>query len=826
MASVSNELVSTEPFSPDSAASPDLDNVTSTDISNVLSVPSKTMVEVVIPQTSLINAANQAKPMVYSKQDPELEQDNQGNVIEDNYDLGFSDVLFITLNWILIHVLAQTYYAIDGRIVAEQVIAEHLSNGTIAGIVSKSIGLRIVTALEQLALTDTVKASSDEEIDTEKQLEEHIISRINNRQIFLQLLASGIRDAGNAVPTELSTRITNATQIALNSMTDTDQPWPRKVYIGKQSEWLHPEIKQLNQEYNTLFTTIPPPYYDMVDSDTLRTRFIVERANPNALPRGDEDLEYSIGDHDVEQSPDIRNDEEHSDYSYHSVHSDHSDDEEQIDSKSDNGSQKAACFVALSSNDLDDKVLNTDVDLEKIWMHAFRLEIVETYLSMAPKELNNIVAYDIRSTSLIDRIKSRVDKQFNELVKLANIIMNGQDISVLRTQVDIELDKMQSQPSAIITLLEKLNTAFNWSENETRVVQAIQKIAAQLNPQLYMSSPLPSPAPFPNISRSPSPSSLSLSFKRDRLLTNIQEIADVVLVEKMESIIRSHYYRKEHFTQSTNNIIEDLHSNELGRRLRINIDRTIKRLSEAGTIERDLSSSEMSNLVTLITHQSMKKAIVNRLLGAAMKNIKQNPLLKSFCNEVDRLRHFSYRNYNASLNSGTKTNKQLILNPNFAQQRLQQKKEEEDRRIQKIQKIQYIQEQLEQQIKIKEQEQLDQQMKQKEQEQQIRDKQRLKEQEQQLQQELLQRRTSSNYANTTTIQSNSYKVESDLIMAQLQAVQHKQVTNQITQSIQPTIPPPSMDLTQFLNQTEVMHLTAILDRLPPHLRRRFLERWV
>jgi hypothetical protein len=97
-----------------------------------------------------------------------------------------------------------------------------------------------------------VKASSDEEIDAEKELKEHIIIRIKNRQIFLQLLAGGIRDADNALSPEFSSRLTEAIRIALDKPFDNEQAWPRKANVGKLEEWLFPEIREMNQEYHTV----------------------------------------------------------------------------------------------------------------------------------------------------------------------------------------------------------------------------------------------------------------------------------------------------------------------------------------------------------------------------------------------------------------------------------------------------------------------------------------------------------------------------------------------------------------------------------------------
>jgi hypothetical protein len=144
-----------------------------TDVRVVTTIFHNTAVEVVIPQkTTPSEDIPETISQLISSSPPamEMEQNMGGEheemVVEDNYELGFSDVLFITFNWVLFRVLKTAYYAIDGREVAHQLIAKHLSDGTIAGIALKGIELRITTALDQLALTDVRRGAN--RIDEEK----------------------------------------------------------------------------------------------------------------------------------------------------------------------------------------------------------------------------------------------------------------------------------------------------------------------------------------------------------------------------------------------------------------------------------------------------------------------------------------------------------------------------------------------------------------------------------------------------------------------------------------------------------------------------------
>jgi hypothetical protein len=67
-----------------------------------------------------------------------------------------------------------------------------------------------------IRVIQTVRASSNDEVDAEQELEKHIIMRIKNRSVFLQLVSSGIRDAGDAIPREFATRLAHAVRTALN----------------------------------------------------------------------------------------------------------------------------------------------------------------------------------------------------------------------------------------------------------------------------------------------------------------------------------------------------------------------------------------------------------------------------------------------------------------------------------------------------------------------------------------------------------------------------------------------------------------------------------
>jgi hypothetical protein len=63
-----------------------------------------------------------------------------------------------------------------------------------------------------------------------------------------------------------------------------------------------------------------------------------------------------------------------------------------------------------------------DTCIKDVLLHAFRLEIIELYALTPTKELNNMLAHDIRGGSLVDRIRLRVIEQYKELCTFAQIL--------------------------------------------------------------------------------------------------------------------------------------------------------------------------------------------------------------------------------------------------------------------------------------------------------------------------------------------------------------------------------------------------------------------
>ncbi|KAI8052487.1 hypothetical protein BDF22DRAFT_688705 [Syncephalis plumigaleata] len=790
---------------------------TNTNVNVITIAACNTVVQVVIPQTSThSDIIPKSVTQLISSSSPsrmEMEQDmsveHEDMVVEDNYELGFSDVLFITFNWVLFRVLktADRY----------QVIAEHLSNGTIAGI----------------ALKGTVKASSDEEIDAEKELKEHIIIRIKNRQIFLQLLEGGIRDAGNALLPEFSSRLANAIRVALNTSIDDDQPWPRKPSVGKLEEWLFPEIRQMNQKYSTIYVPISPPFDELIDLDTLRTNLIIERASPDAPPRGDEAIIYEIDETDEIDENNSTHDMEIID---ENVNEERDNDNNNSNSSNNNNNTQSPEDGELSDNAVqvvEESVSpvnlpKPDMDrcIKDILLHAFRLEITEVYALAPAKELNNMLAHDIRGGSLVDRTRLRVIEQFKDLLAFAHITANGEFTTELNAQAKSELDKISEEPVRLLSLLKRVIDTFKWSTEQMNAIEAINKMIKQLDPHQHRAPSLPPPAaasspPPPSVPTNVSTTSYEKTPPKPIVLPNkppiikrhhypkirqnasSHEVAEIVAAVKLENVMMSQYLRRSHIDASVKSIFDDLAKGELGYRIFNNIGSTLKRLLEEQNIV--FETNELNNVFKIIEDLCSSRTTVYHMIEGVLKNLKKNPGCITPYAETIEAYWYKVRNDYRSSSSSNLSKRQHPQSSSSVSVSATSHESSNLKSQESSNSVYMPSNTTSKHVAASHHESF--------------------------------RHTTSRAAQHATRlppqphphpqqQQQHYNEHRHPPQSNINGVESHVMLSSDTASTQSVSVDYSAALGQFLNQTEITHLTLMLDRLPPHLRRRMLNRWI
>ncbi|RKP24284.1 hypothetical protein SYNPS1DRAFT_29948 [Syncephalis pseudoplumigaleata] len=465
-----------------------------------------------------------------------------------------------------------------------------------------------------------------------------------------------------------------------------------------------------------------------------------------------------------------------------------------------------------------------DACLRSVLLHAFRMEIVEVYAKAPEKELYTMLAHDIRGASIVGRVQTRVAEQFSELLAMLDTTVKGDFLLVLQVRAKKELSKMHAEPIRLLSALHQVITTFSWSDEEMAVAETIGKLAKQLAPPppQQHAQPQPQPQPqqhpphppaLPSPAGKPKPpvhskkaastsSSLSASsaskpmpakppsaptraFPKINTARNLQEAVEIVVIIKLENVFVSQYYRREHMEASIENIFSDLSKGVLGYRLHNNIETTIRRvLPEADESQTSLAYDGMQHFLVdsqLLLQREIEsmcrsRSAVYRLIKPALKYLRQTPGYVPFADSVEKQWHALYKRYGPSSSSSHAHRKSIDMSP------------------------------------------------------------------------------PTSTTTTTTHKPSSTSSASALLHhpPRKQASPPHGYTNHKMQDVHPTtctttttmpdtsmpdtsmqaapMPPPTeenpTDLAQFLNQTEITHLNSMLERLPPHLRRHFLNRWM